>query len=172
MTLNDRGLTAPSLSRRHSTMHQFIAEQLRDKKFRSLADVDDYLGRNQIECLICGKLFKSLGCHLAGSHGITNRQYKIALGIPMGRFLARPVTRARQASVQAREANRAILRKYQSKAVERAKEAGPGIIVPLIKEQAKKHVQSLPSHVRSRAKREKKVADAYDALHETMMDGQ
>ena len=58
-------------------------------EFKTKEEVDNYLSGDTIECLICGKNFKSLSAHLK-THNITAKEYKLLLGIPMSRGLCSP----------------------------------------------------------------------------------
>ena len=54
----------------------------------------EYLNGDKIECLICGKSFKSVGNHVFMAHGITAREYKVQFGISTSAGLLGDKTRA------------------------------------------------------------------------------
>lgn len=56
-------------------------------KFDSVEAVKEYLSHDKIECLLCGRWFKSLGTHLK-IHEIGVREYKEKYGLPYGIGLA------------------------------------------------------------------------------------
>ena len=51
-------------------------------KFMSLEDVNRYLEGDRIVCLQCGKMYKSVGQHVAKTHGMTCDEYRELYGIP------------------------------------------------------------------------------------------
>ena len=55
--------------------------------FKTMAEVDAYLGGETIRCTICGGDFEMLGTHLR-SHRVTQRDYKTSMGIPLTRKLS------------------------------------------------------------------------------------
>jgi len=55
--------------------------------FKTLDQIEDYLGGEKIECLICGKKLSTLGTHLRRMHDWTVEEYKEHFGIPIGRGL-------------------------------------------------------------------------------------
>ncbi len=62
------------------------------RSFTTREEIDAYLARDLIECLECGRHFKSLATHLPRVHGMTGREYKLRWGLPqsaqlMGRYL-------------------------------------------------------------------------------------
>lgn len=56
-------------------------------KFATRAEVDRYLSGENIECLLCGRMLKSLGLHLSRIHGVTEEKYKERYGLPLTRGL-------------------------------------------------------------------------------------
>lgn len=52
------------------------------KTFESRQEIDEYMSGDRITCLLCGRSYKALGCHLK-IHGMTSDQYKIEYGLPM-----------------------------------------------------------------------------------------
>ncbi len=56
-------------------------------KFGTKAEIDDYFAGNKVECLLCGKLFKTLPTHLERTHGITADDYREQYGLPWKRGL-------------------------------------------------------------------------------------
>ena len=62
-------------------------------RMKTKADVEDYFDGDRIECLICGKWFKSLATHIVRIHGVTVDEYKIKFNLPWGRGLVANETR-------------------------------------------------------------------------------
>ena len=58
-----------------------------DMKFTSKEQTDAYYNGDRIQCLICGKWYKSLGKHVYTKHKITAKNYKIKFGLPRSRGL-------------------------------------------------------------------------------------
>lgn len=56
---------------------------LKDLKFASMAEVKNYVSRNKIVCLLCGREFKSIQQHVNKAHNLSVREYKIRYGIPV-----------------------------------------------------------------------------------------
>ena len=51
-------------------------------KFENKKEIDHYLAGGKIQCLLCGKRFKSLPTHLIRVHEISPDQYKEKYGLP------------------------------------------------------------------------------------------
>lgn len=51
-------------------------------RFETREDVDDYLSEGKILCLLCGKRYIKLGCHLRSIHDTNYEQYHERYGIP------------------------------------------------------------------------------------------
>lgn len=85
-------------SGKESTRKLWLIEKSRKKKhddntailtsmaFTQRSEVEDYLSHPLIECLICAHKAKSLGSHVK-VHGLTAKEYKEALGLPVQRGL-------------------------------------------------------------------------------------
>ena len=54
---------------------------------RNKQDLEEYLGGDYVECLICGAKKKSVGMHSYMAHGITADEYKAMFNIPYKRGL-------------------------------------------------------------------------------------
>lgn len=52
-----------------------------DGRFESVDQVEEYLGGDLIRCLLCGKMYRSVGLHLS-IHEITVDEYKLRYNIP------------------------------------------------------------------------------------------
>ena len=66
----------------------------REVKFRTKAEVDEYLSGDQIQCLLCGKWFKAIGgLHLRHKHNMTVDEYKTEFGLPGTKALSGVATR-------------------------------------------------------------------------------
>ncbi len=60
----------------------------RKEKFKSGKEIDRYFAGEKIQCLICGKWFKTIShFHLTKVHGISTDDYKEMFGLPWGRGL-------------------------------------------------------------------------------------
>lgn len=62
-------------------------------RFETQAQIDTYLARDEIQCLECGKWFKTLGRHLTTTHGMTANDYRDKYGLPRSTPLAGLTTR-------------------------------------------------------------------------------
>lgn len=69
------------------------AQSGRVAKIESAEELDIYLSGDYIECLLCGRNFKSLGMHLKKTHGYEPRKYKEDFNIPVTRSLSGERTR-------------------------------------------------------------------------------
>lgn len=73
---------------------------MRDKPFETMAEVDEYLGQELIQCLECGRHYKMLtGKHLRLVHGMTPDEYRQRWGIPRTRGLAGRGTSAERSRI-------------------------------------------------------------------------
>ena len=52
------------------------------RKFESEAEAEEYVSGSEITCLLCGKPYKSLGCHTLRVHGIDTDHYREMYDIP------------------------------------------------------------------------------------------
>lgn len=68
-----------------------------DARFKNNEEVQNYFNQKRLNCLICGKTYKSLGSHLCRTHDITVDEYKEIFNIPWGESLACQSTRQKQA---------------------------------------------------------------------------
>ncbi len=60
----------------------------REGKLQTMEEVDAYFASDKIQCLLCGKWFKDLGCkHLISKHEITADEYREMYGLPWARGL-------------------------------------------------------------------------------------
>lgn len=71
----------------------------RTTPFQSREEVDAYLAGDTIQCLECGRWFRSLGSHLARAHTMTGADYKSRWAIPAGCGLAGRALREAQAAL-------------------------------------------------------------------------
>jgi len=53
-----------------------------ERKFESLKEVKQYLEGDKIACLLCGRLFANLGCHVVKMHDMSCDEYRELYGIP------------------------------------------------------------------------------------------
>lgn len=152
-------------------MKQTTFECLKGKKFESIASVDEYLNREKVECLVCGRLFKSLNRHTA-MHGLTSREYKVALNIPVGRMIAG--TRTRTVFSEAHKTPSAIATMLdpgiRRRAIALAKQTTP-VLVPLTIKTRNQKIQSLNNH-KTAAKKTRRIIDAYDSLYSARSEGE
>jgi hypothetical protein len=63
------------------------------RPFGSIEDVKEYLSGDRIICLLCGKSYRALGCHLPKIHDIDADKYREMYGIPWTYGLACSETR-------------------------------------------------------------------------------
>jgi len=54
----------------------------REGRFETPAELANYFNEDKIQCLLCGKLYKTLGAHLLRIHGVTGDEYHEKYGIP------------------------------------------------------------------------------------------
>ncbi|MBZ5486925.1 MucR family transcriptional regulator [Halomonas aquamarina] len=100
---------------------------MRDKPFESIEELDSYIGGPQIQCLECGRWFKSLATHLSRIHGMSHSDYRQKWGIPKRYALAGTATRE-MLSAQMNdyiESGR-LTHDHLDRAVEAARTAGRG----------------------------------------------
>jgi hypothetical protein len=74
-----------------------------DTPFQTMAEVDEYLSGNTIECLICAKSFQRLNRHLQYVHNIAPDDYRRRFGIPFKRSLTSVPSRAKSGSAMTPE---------------------------------------------------------------------
>jgi predicted transcriptional regulator len=55
--------------------------------FKTPEELDRYLSGDIIECLLCGKVYKTLGVHILRIHGVSVEKYQERFGIPYSRKL-------------------------------------------------------------------------------------
>jgi hypothetical protein len=53
------------------------------KKFTTRQEVLNYLSGSMVECLLCGKKYRSLAAHLSKTHKMPAKQYKLLFNIPL-----------------------------------------------------------------------------------------
>jgi ROS/MUCR transcriptional regulator protein len=58
------------------------------KPFVTIEEVKKYFDADKLDCLLCGRQYVSLGCHLQGKHAISADDYKLRFGIPLSYGLA------------------------------------------------------------------------------------
>jgi predicted transcriptional regulator len=63
--------------------------------FQTMDEVDNYLSGNKIQCLLCGKDYRSLTAQHIELHGLSHDEYRVKFGIPYGRSLTSAATRDR-----------------------------------------------------------------------------
>jgi hypothetical protein len=66
------------------------------EKLENRQQVDEYFSGDKIQCLICGKWFKSLGSHVIRIHNMGINEYKTMFNIPWTRGLVSDVTKQKQ----------------------------------------------------------------------------
>jgi hypothetical protein len=76
----------------------------RRPSFRTRQEVDRYFGGRTIQCLICGKRFGRLCCHLSAKHAMTADEYKSRFGLPWTRGLTSAQSHANSGWTEARRA--------------------------------------------------------------------
>jgi hypothetical protein len=66
-------------------MTRWTEEQ--NTRMKTKAEVEAYFSGDKIECLICGKWFRSLAKHIVSIHGVSVNDYKTKFNLPWGRGL-------------------------------------------------------------------------------------
>jgi len=56
-------------------------------KFMYASQINDYFRGDSIQCLLCGREYKTLGIHVNKMHSMTPDEYKIKYGLPLNRGL-------------------------------------------------------------------------------------
>ena len=56
-------------------------------RFKTQEEIEIYFSGDKVQCLLCGRWFKSVGAHLHRVHEVTTREYKIEYGLPLNRGL-------------------------------------------------------------------------------------
>lgn len=67
---------------------------MRSTPFATIAELDAYTASERIQCLECGRWFRSLATHLPRVHGMRHQDYREKWGIPRRYALAGTATRA------------------------------------------------------------------------------
>lgn len=80
-------MSKSSHEKRRSDRRKVLSGYPKETPFSTIEDVDSYIGGERIQCLLCGKQYKSLGRHLVTVHSLTAEDYKEKYGIPFGRGL-------------------------------------------------------------------------------------
>jgi hypothetical protein len=80
-----------------------------DTPFQTLAEIDEYLSGNTIECLICAESFQRLNSHLQRVHNIAPDDYRRRFGIPFGRSLTSAPSRAKTGAAMTPERIRHLI---------------------------------------------------------------
>jgi len=62
------------------------------EKFQTTEELHQYFQGDKLQCLLCGKPYKSLATHLKRVHGMSGDQYREQYGIPWCRGLTCEVT--------------------------------------------------------------------------------
>lgn len=74
--------------------------------FETKEQVNNYFSGEKIECLLCGKEYKALACHIIRVHKTSPDNYRGLFGLPLSRGLVAEDTRDKQAaSLVKRKAN-------------------------------------------------------------------
>lgn len=96
----------------------------RTTPFVSVAEVEQYLGHDEIECLECGRRYRNLGKHLGRSHGIDPDAYRAKWALPAMTPLAGEATRrALSEGMRQRIADGAVSYDHLNRATEAARSA-------------------------------------------------
>ena len=66
-----------------------------DAPFQNIEEVTEYLSRDKIQCLVCGKHYNLLNKHLSDAHSLSTGEYRARFGIPLDRELAGVQLRAK-----------------------------------------------------------------------------
>lgn len=71
------------------------------QRFETMQDVDAYLSGPKLQCLLCGKLFLSVGAHVRLQHAVPPDEYRERFGIPFGRPLCAGTVSAKHSELTA-----------------------------------------------------------------------
>lgn len=137
---------------------------MRDKPFETNEELEAYTGGPQIQCLECGKWFKSLATHLPRTHGMSHAEYRQKWGIPKRFALAGTATREKL-SEQLKEAisKGAFTYDHLGSAVEAARTAGRGQKTPVDLKRQSEMVSAIRPGDHSRLPDGATTADGRDA---------
>ncbi|UQI41913.1 MucR family transcriptional regulator [Vreelandella venusta] len=137
---------------------------MRDTPFETNEELEAYTGGPQIQCLECGKWFKSLATHLPRTHGMSHAEYRQKWGIPKRFALAGTATREKL-SEQLKEAisKGKFTYDHLDSAVEAARTAGRGQKTPLDKKRQSEMVSTIRPGDHSILPSGSKRADGRDA---------
>lgn len=113
--------------RREDTLPGFPAEP-----FQTLEDIEAYVGRETITCLVCGHEYQALLCHVGKTHDMDEAEYRRRFNIPAKYHLTGAILREKRRAVCARPEFRAMIAKQQPK------KARTAPIHPLLREPRKK----------------------------------
>ena len=86
-----------------------MERSMTDTPFQTMAEVDEYLSGNTIECLICGESFQRLERHLQYVHNIAPDDYRRRFGIPFKRSLTSAPSRAKSGAAMTPERIRHLI---------------------------------------------------------------
>lgn len=78
--------------------------------FQNMEEVNDYLSRNTIECLICGKHYQALHIHIIRRHNMQADDYRRRFGIPFTRGLISATAFAKRSAAVTPQAMAALKR--------------------------------------------------------------
>lgn len=138
---------------------------MRNTPFETIGELEAYTGGPQIQCLECGKWFKSLATHIPRIHGMSHDDYRQKWGIPKRFALAGTATREKL-SEQLKEAisKGAFTYDHLDSAVEAARTAGRGRKAPIDQKRQSEMVAAIRPGDHSKLPTQAKTADGRDVL--------
>ncbi|WP_438454942.1 MucR family transcriptional regulator [Vreelandella venusta] len=137
---------------------------MRDTPFETIGELEAYTGGPQIQCLECGKWFKSLATHLPRIHDMSHDDYRQKWGIPKRFALAGTATREKL-SEQLKEAisKGEFTYDHLGSAIEASRLAGRGRKTPVDQKRQSEMVASIRPGDHSKLPPGEKTADGRDA---------
>ena len=81
-------MTKPYLKKRKALRRKVLRGFPWPGKFTTKKEIENYFADHEIQCLLCGKWYKTLNTHLQRIHGTTKQQYCSRFGLPWKRGLA------------------------------------------------------------------------------------
>jgi len=101
--------------RKFNARRKVVAGYPWEEAFTVKDEIDQYLGGEMIICLLCGKPFKKLGCHLLKIHAVSGDVYREKYGLPWRTGLACLPIRERDAAATRERMNIEAMRDWAAK---------------------------------------------------------
>lgn len=137
---------------------------MRDTQFETIKELEAYTSGPTIQCLECGKWFKSLATHLPRTHGLSHDDYRQKWGIPRRFALAGTATREKLSEqMHGYIASGRVTYEHLESAVEASRTAGRGEKAPIDRKRQSEMIASLRPGDHSKLPTGAKTADGRDA---------